>query len=199
MPALSALTRAFPEDIPPEHVSQEAFLWASQLWYSYAMHVSSQISCAVHPFRRCACSLSLRFNALHVKNIIQTNLANSLQVEFPDGSVRQCLVPVACLMNHSPWPHVVRYGHINPHSGRLEFPLFRYACMAPLHAPASLLTKRAVQSTTCCLRNAVHIVMLASKLMRSACTPCSDAIIAPMQALQTRGAVPAVLWPAAQP
>ena len=39
MPALSALTEAFPEDIPPEHVSEEAFLWASQLWYSYGMEV----------------------------------------------------------------------------------------------------------------------------------------------------------------
>lgn len=203
MPALSALTRAFPEDISPEHVSHEAFLWASQLWYSYAMHVSSQKSCAVQPFGRCACPLSFGYNALHLKNIFQPNLASSLQVEFPDGSVRQCLVPVACLMNHSPWPHVVRYGHIHPHSRRLKFPLFRYACMAPLHAPASLLTKRAVQPTTCCLRNAWLrwdcIVMLAGELMSSACILCSNAPIAPMQALQIRGTVPAVLWPAAQP
>ncbi len=39
MPALSALTQAFPDDILPEHVSEEAFLWASQLWYSYGMEV----------------------------------------------------------------------------------------------------------------------------------------------------------------
>lgn len=147
MPALSALTRAFPEDIPPEHVSQEAFLWASQLWYSYAMHVSSQLSWAVHPFRRCACPLSFRFEALHLKSIFQPELAISLQVEFPDGTFRQCLVPMACLMNHSPWPHVVRYGRIDPHSRRLEFPLFRYSVIVPLHVPASLLIKRAVQST----------------------------------------------------
>ena len=41
MPALSALTAAFPEDVLPEHVSEEAFLWASQLWYSYGMEVHS--------------------------------------------------------------------------------------------------------------------------------------------------------------
>ena len=39
LPALSALTKAFPDDIPPEHVSEEAFLWATQLWYSYGMEV----------------------------------------------------------------------------------------------------------------------------------------------------------------
>ena len=39
LPALSALTEAFPDDIPPEHVSKEAFLWATQLWYSYGMEV----------------------------------------------------------------------------------------------------------------------------------------------------------------
>lgn len=39
LPALSALTEAFPDVIWPEHVSEEAFLWASQLWYSYGMEV----------------------------------------------------------------------------------------------------------------------------------------------------------------
>ena len=29
----------FPDDIPPEHVSEAAFLWATQLWYSYGMEV----------------------------------------------------------------------------------------------------------------------------------------------------------------
>ena len=47
------------------------------------------------------------------------------QVKFPDGQVRQCLVPVACLMNHSPWPHVIRYGQIDPGSRLLNFPVFR--------------------------------------------------------------------------
>ncbi|CAL5219423.1 g1252 [Coccomyxa viridis] len=84
LPALSALTEAFPDDILPEYVSEEAFLWAAQLWYSYGM-----------------------------------------EVKFPDGQVRQCLVPVACLMNHSPWPHVIRYGQIDPGSRLLNFPVFR--------------------------------------------------------------------------
>ncbi len=48
------------------------------------------------------------------------------QVKLLDGRVRQCLVPLACLMNHSPWPHVIRYGQIDPGSRRLKFPVFRY-------------------------------------------------------------------------
>lgn len=44
------------------------------------------------------------------------------QVIFPDGEQRECLVPVACLMNHSPTAtaHVVRYGRLSPASGCLE-------------------------------------------------------------------------------
>ena len=30
-----------------------------------------------------------------------------LQVKFPDGSEQEALAPVACLLNHSPVPHVV--------------------------------------------------------------------------------------------
>ena len=52
------------------------------------------------------------------------------QVRLADGHMQQCLVPVACLMNHSPWPHIVRYGHVNPVSGRLDFPLFRWRSAA---------------------------------------------------------------------
>lgn len=47
MPALSALTEAFPDAILPEHVSEEAFLWAAQLWYSYGMEVRA---CQSSPF-----------------------------------------------------------------------------------------------------------------------------------------------------
>ena len=40
LPALRALLAAFPEHIKPEQVSEERFLWACSLWYSYAMEVS---------------------------------------------------------------------------------------------------------------------------------------------------------------
>ena len=40
LPALQALLAAFPEHITPEQVSEERFLWACSLWYSYAMEAS---------------------------------------------------------------------------------------------------------------------------------------------------------------
>jgi len=35
------------------------------------------------------------------------------------------MVPFACLVNHSPWPHVVRYGKLNTETSMLDFPAFR--------------------------------------------------------------------------
>ncbi|CAL8467547.1 g7085 [Coccomyxa elongata] len=37
----------------------------------------------------------------------------AIEVEYPDGVVRQSLVPMAHLLNHSPWPHIVRYGRLD--------------------------------------------------------------------------------------
>lgn len=36
-----------------------------------------------------------------------------LQVALPDGQVRPCLVPVACLINHSACPHAVRFSTVS--------------------------------------------------------------------------------------
>lgn len=35
------------------------------------------------------------------------------------------MVPFACHVNHSPWPHCVRYGRLNPTTRTLDFPAFR--------------------------------------------------------------------------
>lgn len=35
------------------------------------------------------------------------------------------MVPFACHVNHSPWPHCVRYGRINPSTCTLDYPAFR--------------------------------------------------------------------------
>ena len=48
-----------------------------------------------------------------------------LQVQWPDGSSRECLVPYASLLNHSPYPHIVQYGQLDSSSQELCFPLFR--------------------------------------------------------------------------
>lgn len=34
-------------------------------------------------------------------------------------------MPYVSLMNHAPWPHIVRYGRLNATSQRLEFSTFR--------------------------------------------------------------------------
>ncbi|KAK9811450.1 hypothetical protein WJX72_004089 [[Myrmecia] bisecta] len=53
--------------------------------------------------------------------------AYALQVEFPGGRVLPCLVPLASLLNHSPWPHVVRYGSLCAATNTLDLCAFR-AC-----------------------------------------------------------------------
>lgn len=51
-----------------------------------------------------------------------------MQVEYPNGAVRQTLVPVAHLLNHSPWPHVVRYGRLDAETDSLRLRAFRPCC-----------------------------------------------------------------------
>ena len=48
-----------------------------------------------------------------------------VQVKWPDGSCKECLVPYASLLNHSVRPHIVQYGQLDAATGQLCFPLFR--------------------------------------------------------------------------
>ena len=73
------------------------------------------------------------------------------QVKLSDGGVQQCLVPVACLMNHSPWPHVIQYGHVDPSSRRLNFPLFRYSSSQRLKRLTSPFESHAKPFCAICL------------------------------------------------
>lgn len=50
-----------------------------------------------------------------------------MQVEFPDGSIQQCLVPVAMLLNHSATPHIVRYGRLDAKCGALQLRMVGWA------------------------------------------------------------------------
>lgn len=52
----------------------------------------------------------------------------SLQVSYPDGANRTCLVPYAGLLNHSPWPHVVRFSRLDPETQCLQLTSFRSCC-----------------------------------------------------------------------
>lgn len=50
----------------------------------------------------------------------------AFEIEFPPNlKSKTVMVPFACLVNHSPWPHVVRYGKMDMDSKMLRYPAFR--------------------------------------------------------------------------
>jgi hypothetical protein len=84
-PILDILLQAYPQYLQPEWFTYEKYVWAAELFYSYAF-----------------------------------------EIEFPPNpKSKTVMVPFACHVNHSPWPHVVRYGRINPGTNTLDYPAFR--------------------------------------------------------------------------
>ncbi|CAA6671074.1 unnamed protein product [Spirodela intermedia] len=51
--------------------------------------------------------------------------SNSMKIVFSDGKLRTCLVPIAGFLNHSLYPHVTRYGKVDPASDSLRLILSR--------------------------------------------------------------------------
>ncbi|XP_031388682.1 uncharacterized protein LOC116201557 isoform X2 [Punica granatum] len=51
--------------------------------------------------------------------------SNSMKVQFADGKLRTCLIPIAGFLNHSLYPHITRYGKIDPVTNTLKFPMSR--------------------------------------------------------------------------
>ncbi|XP_024016046.1 uncharacterized protein LOC18025402 [Eutrema salsugineum] len=51
--------------------------------------------------------------------------SNSMQIKFPDGKLKTCLIPVAGFLNHSIYPHIVKYGKVDSETSSLKFPLSR--------------------------------------------------------------------------
>ncbi|KAL0802953.1 hypothetical protein Bca101_058129 [Brassica carinata] len=51
--------------------------------------------------------------------------SNSMQIKFPDGKLKTCLIPVAGFLNHSIDPHIVKYGRVDVETSSLKFPLSR--------------------------------------------------------------------------
>jgi hypothetical protein len=47
------------------------------------------------------------------------------EIRLSNGTTRTCLLPLADLLNHSPYPHVARYGHVDPSSKTLDLPVMR--------------------------------------------------------------------------
>lgn len=82
-PLFDMLLQAYPSLLDDTWFDYEHYVWATELWYSYAF-----------------------------------------AVEFPENEYKDVMVPFACHLNHSPWPHVVRYGRID-NGSMLRFPAFR--------------------------------------------------------------------------
>lgn len=79
------LVSAYPTYLSQDMFTYEKYVWAVELWYSYAF-----------------------------------------EIEFPPSiKSKTVMVPFACLVNHSPWPHVVRYGKMDMKSNCLRYPSFR--------------------------------------------------------------------------
>ena len=79
------LISAYPTYLNQDMFTYEKYVWAVELWYSYAF-----------------------------------------EIEFPPNiKSKTVMVPFACLVNHSPWPHVVRYGKMDMKSNCLRYPSFR--------------------------------------------------------------------------
>jgi hypothetical protein len=59
-PVFQALVAAYPEHLQQEQFSLDAFLWAAQLWYAYAIQVGRRLAgwLAVGP-ARCPCTPSM--------------------------------------------------------------------------------------------------------------------------------------------
>jgi hypothetical protein len=51
--------------------------------------------------------------------------SNSMQIKFPDGKLKTCLIPVAGFLNHSIYPHIVKYGKVDIETSSLKFPVSR--------------------------------------------------------------------------
>lgn len=83
-PLFDVLLKAYPTLLDAGWFTMERYVWAVELWYSYAF-----------------------------------------EIEFPPSTKsKTVMVPFGCLLNHSPWPHCVRYGRMDE-SGNLRFPAFR--------------------------------------------------------------------------
>ncbi|XP_035538857.1 uncharacterized protein LOC108998805 isoform X2 [Juglans regia] len=51
--------------------------------------------------------------------------SNSMNVMFPDGKLRTCLIPIAGFLNHSLHPHILQYGKVDTAANSLKFRLSR--------------------------------------------------------------------------
>lgn len=139
LPIFNMLVQAYPELLKEEWFSYEQYLWAVELWYSYAFAVEFPLdnefddkSSEGDGKEKSTTSTITTTNEDSIEAAVyQTMISYYYEEEEQQQHsttpyiYRDVMVPLACHINHSPWPHVVRYGRICPTTHRLNFPAFR--------------------------------------------------------------------------
>ncbi|KAL4434286.1 hypothetical protein ABPG75_000727 [Micractinium tetrahymenae] len=175
-PLFDMLLQAYPQFLRPEWFDYESYLWAAELWYSYAFEIefpkapaghgssqeadgeaamaeegtaergasrggSSSGKPAAHKSRSAAGGGggggvkaakarrrqggSSGGGGNSAGGAAQSSADGSSASSSGGGSSKPVMVPFACHINHSPWPHCVRYGRVNPRTRTLDYPAFR--------------------------------------------------------------------------
>jgi len=139
LPIFNMLVQAYPQLLKEEWFSFEMYLGAVELWYSYAFAVEFPLDndtessesgggsgCGGSRDSGGRDSSKDSIEAVVYQTILSHYYEEEEQQQDTQASTyRDVMVPFACHINHSPWPHVVRYGRICPTTQRLNFPAFR--------------------------------------------------------------------------
>lgn len=110
----SALLAAYPQHLQPDWFTQSAYVWATELWYAYAMEVRGCWQCKT---ALCCCvthsGVYARGSAdTYVLTYCVLLLPLLLQLETPAGERHAALVPLALLANHSTAPNCVDFSRL---------------------------------------------------------------------------------------
>jgi hypothetical protein len=127
-PVFKTLLAAYGQHLRAEWFTWAAFVWAAELWYAYAIQVR-----VLRTLRLLQCLPELHKARLRwAQPFVRHPNPNrpcppGPQVRLPDGTVTPALAPYASLLNHSPWPHVVRFSKVQAATGTLQLQLLRPA------------------------------------------------------------------------
>ncbi|KAL4860156.1 Histone-lysine N-methyltransferase setd3 [Chlorella vulgaris] len=126
-PLFDMLLTAYPQFLEAGWFDYDSYLWAAELWYSYAFEIEFPDSSAA------ADKGGFPAAVADVVPVVSGSKpgASTMSSSTSGGSAttgsccKPVMVPFACHVNHSPWPHCVRYGRLNPTTRTLDFPAFR--------------------------------------------------------------------------
>ena len=159
-PLFAMLLDAYPQFLQADWFEYESYLWAAELWYSYAFEVEfpgegkeeqeqlgagsddSKVAPSAQKSRSAAGGGGRSSNPRRGKpgkppgggarraagssgSSAAGPASSSGSSSGGGGSSKPVMVPFACHLNHSPWPHCVRYGRLNPRTRTLDYPAFR--------------------------------------------------------------------------